>query len=323
MNGVGAYFSTLGERVGAAWNCFWFTPSDPFNLCVIRILTGGLALALYLTYIPDLEQLFGPNGLLSENAVLHLRGSTKVFSIFDYANSPSSLWFFFWTGAAALALFTIGLFTRVTAVLALVMLLSLIHRGPALARPVDDIIAMVMFYLCLGPCGAALSVDAWLHRRKQLPGRLASPPLSWTATVSNRLIQLHLSAIYFLMAVAKLKSPVWWSGMAVWGLLAKPESRLIDLPWLADPKWIYILNAWTLAIVLFELAFSLLIWIKIARPLLLGLAVPLWISTALLTGMTSWAAMMLVANLAFASPTFLRRCLSRNSLSAAVIPPGR
>src|SRR5215471_17674257 len=84
MNGVGAYFSTLGERVGAAWNRFWFTPSDPFNLCVIRVLTGGLALALYVTYIPDLQQLLGPNGLLSENTVLHLRGSTKVFSIFDY-----------------------------------------------------------------------------------------------------------------------------------------------------------------------------------------------------------------------------------------------
>jgi hypothetical protein len=122
-------------------------------------------------------------------------------------------------------------------------------------------------------------------------------------------MQIHLSAIYFLMAIAKLKSPVWWSGTAVWGLLAKPESRLIDLSWLADPRWVYLLNAWTLAIVLFELAFALLIWIKIARPLVLTLAIPLWISTALLTGMTSWALIMLVANLAFASPTFLRSCL--------------
>ena len=314
MTAVATYFNTLAERIGAAWNHFWFKPSDPFNLCVIRVLTGAIALALYLTYIPDLEELFGSNGLLSENTVLHLRGSIKVFSIFDYANSPSSLWFFFWAGAAALALFTIGLFTRVTAVLALVAVLSLLHRGPPLARPVDDIIAMLMFYLCLGPSGAALSVDAWLRRRNQpaKPERAASPQLSWGATVATRLIQVHLSVIYFLMAIAKLKSPVWWSGTAVWGLLAKPESRLIDLPWLADPRWIYLLNAWTLAIVLFELAFSLLIWIKIARPLLLALAVPLWISTALLTGMTSWALVMLIANLAFASPSFLRSCLKSN-----------
>jgi hypothetical protein len=314
MTAVGTYFSTLGERIGAAWNRFWFAPSDPFNLCVIRVLTGAIALALYLTYIADLEQLFGPNGLLSENTVLHLRGSIKVFSIFDYANSPSSLWFFFWAGATALALFTIGLFTRVTAVLALVAVLSLIHRGPSLARPVDDIIAMLMFYLCLGPCGAALSIDSWLRRRHQpsKSERVHLPPLSWGATVATRLIQVHLSVIYFLMAIAKLKSPVWWSGTAVWGLLAKPESRLIELPWLADPKWIYLLNAWTLAIVFFELAFSLLIWIKIARPLLLTLAVPLWISTALLTGMTSWALAMLAANLVFASPSFLRSCLKSN-----------
>ena len=51
-------------------------------------------------------------------------------------------------------------------------------------------------------------------------------------------------------------------------------------------------TAWTLAIVLFELCFAFLIWNRLARPLLLGLALPIWIGTALLTGMTSWVLMI-------------------------------
>jgi hypothetical protein len=310
MSAIRAYFDTLARRFGEGWNRFWFTPSDPFTLGMIRVLTGMAALGLYLSYIPDLDRWFGPNGLLPENAVLHLRDA-KVFSIFDYANSTSSLWTFYWIGAVALALFLVGLFTRVTSVLALFAVISLIHRGPMLARPVDDIIALMMFYLCLGPSGAALSIDAWRNRPKATAGAANTPQLSWGATVAVRLMQVHLSVIYFMMATAKLRSPVWLAGRAVWGLIAKPESRLLDLTGLANHM--YLINIWTLVIVLFELCFAFLIWNKLARPLLLGLSLPIWIGTALLTGMTSWVLMMLVANLAFVSPACLRNCFDRRA----------
>jgi hypothetical protein len=113
-----------------------------------------------------------------------------------------------------------------------------------------------------------------------------------------------------------LKAPVWWDGTAVWGLIVKPESRLVDLTMLASGKYIYIINAWAHAIVLFELCFALLIWNKLARPLLLGLALPIWIGTALLTGMVSWSLMMLVANLAFVPSAALRGCFRRRTATS-------
>jgi hypothetical protein len=63
--------------------------------------------------------------------------------------------------------------------------------------------------------------------------------------------------------------------------------------------------------VLFELGFALLIWNRAARPLLLALAVPMWLSLALVSGLTAFCAMMLVANLAFFAPSFLRSILGR------------
>ena len=312
MAAVNEYPRTLAERFGQGWNRFWFTPGDPLPLGVIRVLTAAVALALYLTYLPDLDRFFGPEGLLSHDAVLRLRGDTPIFSLFDYAATSAQLHAFFWIGAGAIGVFLLGVFTRVTAVLALVAVLSLIHRGPMLARPVDDIVAMLMFYLCLGPCGRTLSLDAWVRRRRT--SRLEPAPLpepTWGATVSIRLMQVHLAAIYGAMALSKLKSGVWWDGTAVWGLMARPESRLIDLTMYASPYFDYFINAWTLAIVVFESCFAIFIWNRLARPLLLALALPIWIGTALLTGMVSFALIMLVANLAFVPASTLRCCFAR------------
>jgi hypothetical protein len=305
MLAVGSYFRTLCNRFGNGWTRFWFAPSDPLTLGVIRILTAMVALALYLTYLPDLNRLFAPGGLLSRNAMLQIRGDIPIFSIFDYATSTTSLWLFYWLGAAVLLAMLVGLFTRVTAVLALVAVLSLIHRGPVLARPVDEIVAMLMFYLCLGPCGRTLSLDAWIHRRRANSPNTEAPRLKATtapssaATISVRLMQIHLTAIYVAMAFAKLRGGVWWNGSAVWDLLARPNWPLVHVSGRPNEFGWYLINLWTLAIVVFELCFAVLIWNRLARPLLLGLSLVVWIGTALSSGMTSFAFMMLVANLAF------------------------
>jgi len=312
MLAIGSYFRTLTTRFGNGWNRFWFAPSDPMTLGVIRIFTALVALALYLTYLPDLNRLFAPGGLLSREAMLRIR-DVPVFSIFDYAKNSSSLWFFYWAGAAALAAMLVGLFTRATSILALVAVLSLIHRGPMLARPVDEITVMLMFYLCLGPCGRTLSLDAWLHRRRSpSPHAAAYRPLtsasvSSAATISTRLMQVHLTAIYIAMALAKLRGGIWWDGSAVWDLIGRPEYPLLNLKFLdqSDPGW-YLINAWTMAIVVFELSFAVLIWNRLARPLLLGISLVMWLTTAILTGMVSFAFIMLVANLAFVAPSTFR-----------------
>jgi hypothetical protein len=95
----------------------------------------------------------------------------------------------------------------------------------------------------------------------------------------------------------------WWSGIAVWQLMGRPESRLVDLTGWFDgddvgPR-LYALNLWTHAIVAFELAFGLLIWNRAARPLLLGLSVLMWSSLALILGDPAFCAIMLIAGLAF------------------------
>jgi hypothetical protein len=201
-------------------------------------------------------------------------------------------------GIVVVGMFTLGLFTPITSVASLAVMLSTVHRAPMLTSLVEPVVTMVMFYYCLGPGGPI----AWIV------GKLYNRPVervsSW-ATVALRLVQVHLCLLYATMGLSKLMSDAWWNGTGVWWLMARPESRLIDLTGMATwniggtPVGIYLINLWTHAIVVFELAFPLLVWNRLVRPLLLGWSLVHWAGIAILLGQPLLALTMIGANAAF------------------------
>jgi hypothetical protein len=300
------YFGELSTQFGRGWNRFWFTPVSPAPSGLVRLLIGLVALFWYVSFYPDLQFFFGPVGIIDPQTVEQWRGSVPVFSIFDWPQSEASLWFAYWIGFAVLVLFTAGLFSRVTSVAAFVVVISLIHRGPMLARPMEDVLAMVMLYLCIGPSGGAFSLDRlWRNRSASAGEGQTLPPPSTSANIGLRLIQVHLALIHFAMAIGQLRDDSWWMGRAMWGFIGKTDSAYIDLTWLADSM--YLLNFWTHGIVLFEFAFALLIWNRLARPILIVAAVLVWGSVALVSGMVGFALVMLAATLAFVPPEWIER----------------
>jgi hypothetical protein len=346
MRAILVYLNTLCQVFGQGWNRFWFTPSDPFTLAPVRIGAGLMAFYLVATYTPDLETFFGHKGLVPVESLKVLELQThnlrsflpptiretlpraSRFSYLDYVPDHTGLWAAHVAGLVILALFTAGCFTRVTSILALVVFLSYVHRGPMLTAQVEPILAFVMLYLCLGPAGRSLSIDACLAARRPteqaiLPRKASSVSRATTdvpqfsasvaATVSIRLIQVHLTLVYAMMGIGKLAGEVWWNGLGMWWLIARPEMRLVDWTWLAAyPK---LVAAWTHFQVAFELGFAVLVWNRTARPLMLALSIVAWLFLAPVTGLATFSLMMLVANLAFLSPSWMRSVLSRRSSS--------
>jgi hypothetical protein len=313
MRAVSNYFSNLCETFGQGWNRFWFTPSDAFPLSVLRILSGLAALYYHASQAADLTRWFGPVGLLTSDTVQRLSGPAAFrFSPLNFTDSPAALWTFQVVGFVILAAFTVGLATRVTNVLALLVVLAYVHRAPMLTGQFEPVLTMVLAYLCLAPAGAYWSVDCrlrgWLNRAR-------APQPSVAANISLRLIQVHLAAFYLLMGLTMLAGQPWWNGEALWLLAARPESRLMDLTFLH--QYPYAINLWTHAVVGFELLFGILIWNRTARPLLLGLAVVIWASLALVTGLLAFFAMLLIAHLAFVSPLTLRLASCQRGREAA------
>ncbi|HEV3138013.1 MAG TPA: hypothetical protein VGZ26_08910 [Pirellulales bacterium] len=316
------YLVRLAAGLGEGWTRFWFTPSDPATLSAIRLFTGAIVVYLHATLSFDLIRFFGPAGLLDSGDIRPLEAGS--FSYLNYLSTPGELWTAHLIGLAVLIMFMAGWWTRITSVLALVVFLSDIHRAAMITGRTESIAAMVMCYLCLAPCGRRFSLDRLSARRAALAGpagQAANQDLSTSATIATRLIQVHLALLVAMMGFSKLLGEVWWSGGGVWWLIARPESRSLDLTWLyATPK---VIDFWTHAVVLFELGFPVLIWVPLARPLLLAIAAVVWTSLALITGETTFAMMLMIASMAFISPGVLGVCCRRSvEPPAASAAPG-
>ena len=206
------------------WNRFWFLPSDGLDLCVFRIAVGSLALVWQLSYTPDLIRWFGPHGWFDGGVLdqwLTAETTSGILGTIElslYGPRVACCGPCHADQQLVLLAFTLGAFTRVTSILSFVIVLGYIHRAPFVCGATEVVLSMLVGYLCLAPCGQALSFDA---RRR--PGT-DTRQTAW-ATLARRLLQVHLVAIYGIMALSKLGAATWWNGEAVWWLSAQPLSR--------------------------------------------------------------------------------------------------
>jgi len=266
--------------VGETWLAFWFTPADPRPLALVRILTGALGIALAGSYAPDLEVWFGPGGMIPAASAGR---SGPTASLVGLATSPPALWTLFAVLVAALVAVTIGLAGRFACLLAAVLWAAILHRGPALAGPADDCLAVLLWCLAVGPSGAVWSLDRWINARRGAAPPAASP---W-ARVALGLVRVHAVAITVGLLLAQLKGDAWWDGTAAWWLAARSQSRLVDLTGVYRGSE-YLMNLVTHAIVGFEILFACGLWFDATRRLVARAGLIAWPLIGALAGEPMW-----------------------------------
>ena len=164
-----------------AWDAFWFTPADPTLLGVLRILTGLMLLYTHAVWGLVLDEFFGPASWLSADLVRTIQADQYAYS-FWWVVPADGIRAAYGVSMLILLLFTVGLFTRLTSILALIVVISFAHRVPGATFGLDQINAMLTLYLAIGPSGQALSLDRWLARRRlgrSLPRRRPAPGPTW------------------------------------------------------------------------------------------------------------------------------------------------
>jgi hypothetical protein len=301
VNEIKAYFRDLFAESARGWNRFWFTPADPATLCVVRILAGGMLFYTQCVWALDLEAFFGPDSWLSAEAVAAGNPGSWAWSHLWFCRSLPVLWTVHIVSMLICACYMLGLFTRVSTVLAWLVAVTYAHRVPTALYGLDQLNALLALYLSISPCGAMYSLDAWrAHRRGK---SLAAPAI--TANISQRLIQLHLCVLYLFAGLSKLQGAAWWDGTAFWGAVANYEYQSIDMTWLAH--WPWLVNFLTHATIAWEISYCALIWPRLTRPIVLALAIPVHMGIVLCLGMPTFGLVMLFANAAFVSPRLMRR----------------
>jgi hypothetical protein len=278
----------LASSAAATWLNFWFRPADARPLAWVRILTGGLGLALAASYAADLDRWFGPVGMIPPATVAEWSGGGSR-SLFLLATSPAGLWTLFGLLGLALLAVTVGLFTRSACLVAAILWASLLNRGPMLAGPADDCLAVLLWCLVVGPAGDHWSLDHVLRDRRGLLTPAASP---W-ARLSLGLLRVHATAITVAVVLAQLKGDTWWDGTAAWFLAARPDSQLIDLTGLYRRSE-YLTNLVTHAIVAFEIVFAGGLWFDASRWYLARAGLVAWPLVGLLAGEPLWGLAMAI-----------------------------
>ncbi len=312
LNAVVRDLTARTRSLADDWDAFWFRPADPTLLGLLRVLTGLMLLYTHAVWGLVLGQFFGPVSWLSPALVRTIQQDQYNFS-FWWLVADGWMWPVYGLSMAVLLLFTLGLCTRVTSILSLLVVISFAHRVPQATFGLDQINAMLTLYLAIGPSGQALSLDRFIAGRRR-GSALSRPAPSAGATLALRLINVHMCVIYFFAGISKLQGEAWWTGEAMWRAFSNLEYQSIDMTWLAWHPWL--LNLVTHVSVLWEVFFCVLIWQPRLRPLMLAGAVVLHVGIGACLGMWTFGLIMLVGCASFLPHQAVRDLV-------AALSPGR
>ena len=260
-----------------------------------------------------------------------VRGRT-TFSLWFHISDPATLWTCHVLILFVIVLFTLGFATRVTSVMTWLAALFYIHRNNSILFGMDTMMNVLLFYLMIGPSGAALSIDRLIARyraaraifkagHQPVPWAdavLAGPRPSAMANFTIRLIQIHFCFIYMASGLAKLKGWMWWNTTATWYTIANPEFtplyyRVYEslLRTLATSKVLLLIvfgmmSYFTLFV---EISLPFLVWTRV-RPYIVCLAIFLHSGIAWIMGLTCFGLLMMAFLLSYIPAAVIRERLT-------------
>jgi hypothetical protein len=304
-----------------AWDVFWFTPRLPHTLAVIRIATGLMLLYSHLVIAANLSSFLGDDAWINNKTIASLHNgdyapADSARSYLWHFSNPLLLWGHHLLTIVVTGCFAVGLLTRIMAPLAWWLQLMLVHRLTGTLFGLDQVTTMLAMYLMFSPCGAVFSVDAILRRKftaeitanKKLMWLFPTDGLSVAANIATRLIQLHLCIVYLFGGLWKARGTAWWDGTAIWFAISNAQYQSIDITWLG--RYPRLFSVFAHITVFWEVFYCALVWPKLTRPIMLAIAVAIHAGIALFLGMITFGTIMIVANLAFISPSFFIRSKS-------------
>ena len=241
-----------------AWSWFWFRPVTASGLGIMRILMGVMLVMTSFDLISDLALLVGPDGVYSAGAAAK---GTRMgrWTWFDHVESMDVVYLIHAVNIVVNLLFLVGFRSRTMGILSVVFHAALYQRNGWFMNGGDRLVREFTLYMCVVPCGAAHSVDAWLSRRRAARrGEGPSSPL--IPILAHRLIQVQLCVMYTISGLDKLATGSWKNGNALYYALSSENYQ--RSPALVDPLLTTQFGQWMLEVA----SYTTLVW-EIGFPL--------------------------------------------------------
>ncbi len=288
------YFYFMNEKVGNPNFLIFFRIAVPLLLLIHLVSVWGDFELLYgeKAIIPwDLQNFTGHHPILLKDIVGILRGAGLSYL--------QSVLVFKWVFVLLCLLTTAGFFSRATAMLLLLMQISVSKSGYYFSYGVDYFTSMSLVYIILFPSDDYYSLRNFLFRRRFVPGSL---------TPFRRLFQIHICLAYFFSGVDKLAGFNWRNGESVWKAVNLPNFTNdfnISLTSLGQYPIVFVIAGWMTIII--ELCYPLFINWRRTRRLWLILTISLHIGIFIVLNLYYFSLIMIIWNLTnyYFSDTFL------------------
>jgi hypothetical protein len=315
----------------ASWVNFWFSPADPVSLHVLRFLAGLVFLLWLLPLAPDRAALFGLGGWLDAQGY---REASRLQELpphlFSWSltylcgSDPVRLGVAYWASIGILVLFTLGVATRLTALLTWVVVVSF-TANPVIAYDADPLLRMLACYLMVGylllgwrlpgQSWAARLLgprDTWLFHRAG-PGASSEPRETIASNLAVRLFQVHFAVAMVAGGLYKLQGKEWWAGLAPWFYLHQPFATTPEQIQAYAPSgeaYLIIYSVITYAVLAWQICFPFFAWRPRWRPLLLGGGVAGFLACTLAIQLPLVGPLVLIGCLAYLRPAEWRTLAS-------------
>jgi hypothetical protein len=288
---------------------FWFPPVSLGQLALLRIGLGLVVLFALFVASFDLQAHYSLGGWGDVLTLRDLDRAAWPFSIVDWFGNDFWLWVVHVLALLAALAFLLGVLPTWTGGLTVIFLLSYWHRNAAVVLGFDGMLLMGVFYLALSPCGQAFSVQAGLRPTLRPASPLSlmdEPPGPAWSGFPLRVLQLHLSSLYFFSGLDKL-NPDWLAGVVFW----HPRVAEAGVPLAYDfmqahPQFAVVV---IYGAVLFQLFFPLFVWMSRFRYWMLGLAVVVHLAVGIVWGKLAFNLLLLVLDFVFVLPEHVDRLL--------------
>jgi hypothetical protein len=234
---------TERSKLARACDAVFSGREDAFALGVFRAVIAGMLMLSALMHVGSVGEYFSDESMIGDRfAALAFPSRWSLFFTIRDPFAVRAIWAL---GVLALAMWTVGLFTRVSSILGMLLWISMYGRNPLLYAYPDQLALMFGALLTLMPAGRGFSLDArWL---------------GWGGTVPvwcRRILQLQLGILYTATGLEKTGDTWQVDGTAIYYTLTNPYNRHFDAGPFFAALQPWVLRPLTFAVLVWEVSFG-------------------------------------------------------------------
>lgn len=208
---------------------FWFQPISAKGFGLMRVGWGFVGLATMLLQWQDIERFYGPEGILPRSLSHSMLRADYHFTLLEFVGTPGTLLLYSFL-IAALFCVMIGLLTRWTLLLSVLLLFSFHEYGTFTLDGGDTLMRLLGFILLISPSHRTFTLHNYLKGRFGIEQRGRSLALRSSQAKGAARSQGHslaTSARAFGPQGAPPTMPIWPYRLHLWQMILLYTSSAI------------------------------------------------------------------------------------------------